>query len=55
MIDNVISAQIINAGIVSAQYPPDLQPSTKVTIKISGVDADNAKLTLLGEHGGDKG
>ena len=54
-IDDAITARIANAGINSAQHPPDLQPGTEVLIKIGGIKTAIATIDMLGERGANAG
>lgn len=54
-IDDAITSRLVDGGISSARYPPDLQPGVEIIIKIGGVEAAIAELEFLGEHGNNSG
>lgn len=54
-IDTILTDKFVNAGITSAQYPPDLHPGTNVIIKIGGKAAAKASIVSIGDHSGKDG
>ena len=54
-IDTTLTKKLVNSGITSAQYPPNLRPGTTVIIKIGGKAAARASIVSIGEHSGKDG
>ena len=55
LLDDAITAKLVNAGSSSLAYPPDLQRGSTIIIKIGGRRAAEATLEFLGDRCCDNG